>query len=96
MPICPKCKENVEFLNYSSNNYDNGEFSIDKNGFKKYDKDGNSDLIEPDLFFGCPECNEELDFDEQQAEEFLREKDELQEIVAEKLKQIKEKNVSNL
>ena len=91
-PICPKCKEKIDCLNYSRDNYDNGEFSIDKDGFEEYNRDSNSDLIEPNLNFRCPECDEELDFDEDEAIKFLKETDELQEIIAEKIKKIKKEN----
>ena len=41
------------------------------------------------LQFYCPECNNELDFGEEQAHEFLQEDDKLKELVAEKLEKIK-------
>ena len=86
MPICPNCKEKINYLNYSKNKYNGGEFSIGKDGLGEYEIDGNADLIEPQLFYSCPECSNEFNFDEDEAIEFLINKDELQEIVAEKMK----------
>lgn len=92
MAICTNCKEKIEYLNYNRSKYDGGEFSIDKDGFEEYNEDVNSDLIEPELSFNCPECDKEFDFDEDEAIKFLKEKDELQEVVNEKLKLIKNEN----
>ena len=91
MPICPKCKENVEFLKQVDSGIEKCHIFFNK---KKDYLDWEQEEFESDgivRLFYCPECNEELDFDEQQAEEFLREKDELKEIVTEKLKQIEDR-----
>lgn len=93
--ICPKCKEKIECLNYSRSGCDNGELSIDKDGFEEYNEDSNSDLIEPELIFSCPECNEELDFSEDEAIKFLKEKDEFQELIKEKINKMKKENGTN-
>ncbi|KKL12725.1 hypothetical protein LCGC14_2532850, partial [marine sediment metagenome] len=41
------------------------------------------------LQFYCPECENELDFNEEQAHNFLKDKDELSELVAEKINKMK-------
>ena len=91
-PICPKCKEIIEYLSYSSCNYRGGTISIDEKGFEEYEEDGNLDLINQDITFNCPECNEELFTDDDEAISFLKEVDELQELVVEKINKTKEKN----
>lgn len=86
MSICPNCKSKIDYLNYSICRYENGGFSIDKNGVEEYIEDSNSFMNEPSLNFNCPECDELLEFDEDEAIKFLKDKDELQELVAKKIK----------
>ncbi len=87
MSICPKCKKEIDYLN----NYTSGENKYNFDG-DNYNQDGD---FQPDYKvndFECPECSEILFTDEVKAIAFLKNEDELQSIIKEKIKQIKEKN----
>ncbi len=93
MAVCPKCKQKVESLN----NYSSGERKTRVSIF-----DGEEEYEEEEFQangkvndYECPECSEVLFKDEEEAIAFLKNKDELQEIMAEKLKQIEEKKDAN-
>ncbi len=81
MPICPKCKAEIKHLLAYSEVVNNFEIDINGEPFCF----GN-DNIEGYTTFECPECNEDLNFNEEEAIIFLRDKDELQKLVAEKIK----------
>ena len=90
MPRCKFCKKEIDRLvNFTSglNRYD---FWVDNDmpdyQFDTFIEDNKTNDYE------CPECQEILFNDEEEATAFLKGQDELQRIVAEKLKQIKEKN----
>ena len=86
MPKCPKCHKEVwKLLNYVS-------------GEKKFDlillEDGDTHYEEVDFYedsqtndYECPECLEVLFGSEDEAIKFLKGQDELQQIVAEKIKE---------
>ncbi len=90
MPICPKCFGKIDSLH----NYASGERKTRVSIFdgeeeyeeEEFQADGKVDDYE------CPNCSEVLFKDEEKAIAFLKNKDELQEIMAEKLNKIKEKN----
>ena len=88
MAVCPNCKQVIKkLMAYSEvvNTYE-----LDENG--EIDLHGN-DNIEGYTSFECPECNEKLfGNEENMAYEFLFNKDELQETVAKKINQMKNKN----
>ncbi len=86
MSICPKCKEEIDYLN----NYISGEAKYIFDG-ESYNQDGDFQNDGKVSDYECPECQEVLFTDEEKAKEFLEDKDELTEIISEKLKQIKEK-----
>lgn len=91
MSICPKCHKIITELDQVRTGIEKARFFIDKDGCYDYDDeefDSDGDFLE----FRCWECNEVLFKDYEEAEEFLKDKDELQEIVAEKLNKIKEEN----
>ena len=86
MAICPKCRKEIETLT----NFTSGETRYTFQIWNKkphYQKD---DFLEDGKTndFECPECQEKLFTDEQQAEEFLKNEDKLQKIVNEKLNKI--------
>lgn len=88
MPICPKCKEEIDFLRHSRSGWENSNMYITgsgDDGYVEYEHNDFSDDGDLSEFY-CPECNEELDFDDEQAEAFLRDKDELQQLISEKIK----------
>lgn len=88
MPICPKCKKEIDYLRFSARVEHFGNFRINESGIDQDTNDwGDWDNIE----LACPECNETLFTDEDKAEKFLNEEDELKEIVKEKLNKIKQK-----
>lgn len=83
-PICPKCKQEINWLKaYSETKYTLAE---NEQGVLEYKR-----MYDVDYFisFECPECDEELFIQQGEAEEFLKDKDELKEIVAEKIEKIK-------
>ena len=86
MPICQKCKEEIEHLN----NYVSGENLYIFDG-DNYNQEG--DFIDDNKTndFECPECSEVLFTDEEKATNFLQNKDELTELVKEKIKNGKKK-----
>jgi len=83
--VCPKCKKKIEYLNQRTTGVEKCEvfFNEKENYIDWRDEEFDSDGIV--LLFNCPECDNELDFGEEEAHKFLKEKDELQELVAEKI-----------
>lgn len=84
MSICPKCKEEIDHLNFSADvetfgNYDGYDWNTRENGEWKDEK----------LY--CPKCDELLFTDEEKATSFLQNKDELSELVKEKIENVKKK-----
>ena len=87
MPKCPKCKKEIECLD----NYQSGEnhYRVWLNGedtdydLKEFQEDNQVNDYE------CPECGEVLFTDEDKAVKFLKNKDELTELVKEKMEKIK-------
>ncbi len=81
MPICPNCKEEIdELLAYSEIVQ---TLQLNVNGNPDYYDES---YIEGYTGFECPECHDKIFNTENKAIEFLKNKDELQKIVAEKLK----------
>ena len=90
MVICKECGKDINHLRQVRTGVEECDiFFNKKEGYLDWgNEEFNGDGIV--IIYSCPECNEELDFDDEQAEKFLKEKDVLKEIVAEKLK--KDKN----
>lgn len=91
MPICPKCKSNIDVLSNivsGSQRYDMFLESSGRVHYEEVDFVGDNNVNE----WWCPECKECLFTSEDKAEEFLKDKDELKEIVAEKIEKIKNSN----
>ncbi len=91
-PICKECGENINHLREICSGWQETNVFFNK---KKGCIDGKYTEFKGDdsvLEYNCPNpnCEKTLFTNPAEAEEFLREKDELQEIVAEKLKQIEE------
>ncbi len=90
MSICPKCKAKIDSLRQVTTGIEKCDiFFNEKEGWidwknEKFESDG---IIR---IFYCPECDEELNLDDEEAEQFLLEKDELKEIIVEKIKQIED------
>ena len=87
MAICLKCKKKIEVL-CSEATATTGCF-IDEKGDVIFDESNFGDNAEINEW-RCPKCEEVLALDEDEAREFMEDKDELQEIVAEKIEKIKE------
>ena len=90
MAVCPKCKQKIESLN----NYESGEMK----SYLNEDGGWEEDYFQGDgktNDFECPNCQEVLFKDEEEAIEFLEDKDELTRIMEEKIEQIKEKKIAN-
>ena len=90
MPICPNCKKIINELEMVRTGVEKARFYIEGEFYdyegETFDSDG--DFLE----FKCFECGETLFDDYDEAEQFLKDKDEVAEMVKEKLKQIKEKD----
>ncbi|KKM51280.1 hypothetical protein LCGC14_1555610 [marine sediment metagenome] len=89
LPKCPKCNKKIEELRYYERVDNSLWFSVDENGEPNYE--GGEIIYDgaTDFDFCCPECSETLFTDEEKAIEFLKNKDELQELVKEKINKIK-------
>lgn len=66
-----------------------GNVSLDGGDNNSLDWDTSEQGDWKNMFFWCPKCNVKLDIEEEQVREFLKDKDELQELVAEKISKIK-------
>lgn len=89
MSICPKCKKEINELSYSKIKEINGSVSLDSNDELEFDEEYNIIEEQKEFNFSCPECDVVLFTDDEEAEDFLK-NDELQQIVKEKIEQIKE------
>lgn len=83
MAICGECKERIGHL-ISEATATTGCVLYEDGTLDLNDEDLNS-IIEINEW-RCPECDEIVAYNEDEAREFLEEKDELKEIVVEKLK----------
>lgn len=86
MPICPKCKKIINYLEEVRTGYERSKMFVNEDKsiwWEDEEFSGDDNVLE----FYCPECNEELDFTEEEAHNFLRNKDEVAEMVAEKINQ---------
>jgi DNA-directed RNA polymerase subunit RPC12/RpoP len=91
MPRCPNCNALISnLLTYSEVV---NSFELDKNNEPFC---YGNEQIEGYTGFECPKCNERIFDTESEAVEFLKDNDELQEMMKEKLEQIKErKKIAN-
>jgi hypothetical protein len=85
MPVCEFCHKKIDCLKEVRSGtekcevyYDEGNKSIEWEN-EEFSGDG-----EVTLYY-CPLCDKELDFTEEEAHQFLKDKDELKELVADKL-----------
>ncbi len=91
MAICPKCKEEINELHFSKTKEIGGSVGLDSSNKLEFDEDYDIFEEQKSYTFRCPECNEVLFKDYEEVEEFLK-NNELQQIVTEKINQIKNKN----
>jgi hypothetical protein len=70
MPKCPKCGKEINFLKSYVYSRDEFNFVIDNDGTFDYDYVDNWDCV-IDREFCCPECEEILFTDEEDARDFL-------------------------
>jgi len=90
MAVCPKCKAVINDLDMRRTGREDarmfieGDYALYDN--EEFESDGEMS------WYNCPECNEELFTDWDDAEKFLKEKDEFKEMVAEKIEKIKNDN----
>lgn len=85
---CPKCKKELEELEVREEISGGLVYSLD--GFEE-----DMELKENNFIFLCPECNEKLAYSQKEADEFLKGRDELTEIVKEKLRIIEYEKKNN-
>ena len=69
---CPKCKKQIDFLDFSKNLYYSGEVKIIKGKLEYVEEPNNDFLDNNELMFNCPKCSEELFNFEEDVLEFLR------------------------
>lgn len=71
MPICPKCGKEIDYLRSFCKQ--SAEYTLQlRNGEPDYEHLSSADFYE-DEEFACPECDEILFTDEEEAIEFLKE-----------------------
>jgi ribosomal protein S27E len=87
MAVCKFCGEIIRELEQVRTGVETSRFFIEDNfaTYEEEDFESDGDFLE----FRCPNCSEVLFTDWDEAEQFLKEKDELQEMMVEKLNQIK-------
>lgn len=79
MPKCPKCKKNIETLNWSTTLHHNGWLEQNSNGDFYHEEDFR--VGSTDYNYHCPECDEVLFVELEEAGEFLN-KQKKQEVLA--------------
>lgn len=71
--LCPKCKEEISYLEYYLQKVETGQFSVDKNGFEEWDSNDRGvpqdEILKEE--YRCPDCNEILFKDAEVARLFL-------------------------
>jgi len=89
--VCKKCGEVINNLKEICSGWQETNVFFNKKKGCIDSKDSEFEGDDNVLEYNCPLCEETLFTNPVEAEEFLREKDELQEIVAKKIKKDKEK-----
>jgi len=94
MAVCPKCKKVINELSHRVSGISTSRFFINDEGdFDEDEEDFDSDGWDSE--YSCPKCWEVLFEDYSDAQDFLIEKDELKEVVAEKITKIKQNDNNN-
>lgn len=93
MAVCPKCKKVIGILYRRESGVELSKFFIDGDVVDYNDEEFLSDGTR--LYFECPKCWEILFEDVDEAVDFLSNKDELQELVAEKIENINKKKIKD-
>lgn len=89
MVICKFCGEKIEYFDVEQITTGGLSFSLDG-----YDEEPNE--RDSKLAFMCPECNKELFCDEEKATDFLKEDDELKDIIDKKIIKSKQEVIDKL
>ena len=85
MVRCPKCKKKIDCLLWEGGKKHTGTLSINEDGNEEFDEDSNIFSQESYSYF-CPECDEKIFEDDEDAIEFLKkEEDELKELIEDKI-----------
>ncbi len=96
MSVCPKCKAEIDCLFWDRYPHQEGTLNLNKDGTTEIDEEFNTiSMQEAPSIYSCPNCSKELTRDDEEAEEILKDKDELKEIVAKKLKKMEKENANN-
>ena len=74
MPKCLKCKEEINTLYFSKTRNITGSVGLDKDGDMEFDEDYNIHDQQEPYAYRCPDCDEILFEDDEEAEKFLRNK----------------------
>jgi len=72
MPRCPKCGKEIDHLKDFSPVWQEYKMTIDENGNAHYEFVDNSTPMDTGDEYECPECEEVLFRDEEEAVRFLR------------------------
>ncbi len=67
-PRCPKCKEEISFLKYSSIKREIGDYDLEE----RFNEDDPMVQNKDTITFHCPECREQLTDNEDDAIEILK------------------------
>ena len=59
---CPKCKEDISYLNYETLQRHTGQFELDKQGFEDWDEDDYGGVLYEVIKeqYYCPDCEERI------------------------------------
>ncbi len=96
MPLCKFCKKEIDCLFWDRYPHQEGTLNLNPDGTTEIDEEFNIyDMQDTPYIYSCPNCRKELTRDDEEANEILKDKDELKEIVEEKLNKIKKENGIN-
>ena len=86
MAVCPRCKKVIEELILIRSGWEECDFFWNEEkgyiDWKNEEFKGDGDVLE----YNCPKCSNTLFTDELEAENFIKYRDELKELIVEKLK----------
>lgn len=75
MPKCPKCGRNIDYLRYSAYELQKANFYVTDTNAEYSNRDSLGVTYPDTIEYSCPECDEVLFVDEEEAKKFLMEND---------------------
>jgi len=73
MAICPQCKEEISSLKNSCQQYCYYDFYIGEGGHGSHQTLDVGETVAGSNVYSCPECSEDLFYNEEEARDFLKE-----------------------